>query len=678
MRDVRSAVAKCSHRRKYKGQSDTVRDVKWSPTVGTEFAFATDNGTVQKWEYRNTKGPVLRINAHDSNCRAIDWHPDGKHLMSAGIDRLVKVWDLSSDRRQRPQWTLRTPFPVHRARWRPEQWSPSERGGGSWQCTQLVTSYDRAYSTAVHLWDFRRPFMPFREMCMWESAPSDLIWQSQRHLLTAAGREGVLHQIDVQSAPKVIDRRPMQTFAISPTGEICVFSQKRPRRRPSDLDYSEASFNIQRETADMFAERSEPSRSAADDTVDESFLSSEYRRNGRPTSTRSAISTSSTPPSVHDSEIHRVAKLGETLTAQRNQPTHLSQVAYRGHLEGTLNAPTFTYLAQKYKTRALPTVPYIASYERQFITSCLAVGKVFEQNASYAQKTGAYRIAQTWRMFSAVITHELKHRAGENRRRRLLPAPQPNRNAEGKKAKEKGAIGSYHQSTSQPNGPLLIPTLLAGQGDGITAFPLGVESSSNVATPVARPLGGDELARSRSDYALPNPDQETIELTPTFEGQKRSPAGSLHSQQSQMSHSSLYGSVFEESQWDLTTDEINNRKAQMLNWKSAPKHLLGFDIPGTSPGTLPVRLGRRNSDESFGMFSQSSESLGLGTSMASYHNMQSHPPSMSKIPESSDRSSPNDPHAIFGPPSGVPKLGDLHADISKVRNAPCWVCHPIR
>ena len=86
LRDVRDSVVKCSSREKYKGQSDGVRDVKWSPTDALEFAFATDSGVVQKWDYRNPKGPKLRINAHDKHCSAIDWHPDGKHLMSAGHD----------------------------------------------------------------------------------------------------------------------------------------------------------------------------------------------------------------------------------------------------------------------------------------------------------------------------------------------------------------------------------------------------------------------------------------------------------------------------------------------------------------------------------------------------------------------------------------------------------------
>ena len=43
VRDVRHASTVQS-KRKYSGQSDGVRDVKWSPTDGVDFAFGTDSG----------------------------------------------------------------------------------------------------------------------------------------------------------------------------------------------------------------------------------------------------------------------------------------------------------------------------------------------------------------------------------------------------------------------------------------------------------------------------------------------------------------------------------------------------------------------------------------------------------------------------------------------------------
>ncbi|TKA36214.1 hypothetical protein B0A54_12844 [Friedmanniomyces endolithicus] len=44
IRDARDQASTSRSKRKYSGQSDGVRDVKWSPTDGVDFAFGTDSG----------------------------------------------------------------------------------------------------------------------------------------------------------------------------------------------------------------------------------------------------------------------------------------------------------------------------------------------------------------------------------------------------------------------------------------------------------------------------------------------------------------------------------------------------------------------------------------------------------------------------------------------------------
>jgi hypothetical protein len=635
-------------RERYKVNSGGIRDVKWSPNDGAEFAFSTDQGNVQKWDYRHTNKPKLRINAHERYCTAIDWHPDGKHLMSAGHDKYVKIWDFSSEaKRQRPQWFIRTPYPVANARWRPEYWAAGDRGNGSWQSTQLVTSYDRQFSPAVHLWDFRRPFMPQKEMYWWESAPTDMLWQNQRFLWTV-DKEGVFQQGDVKYASKVIDRRPMQAFALSPTGEICVFTQKRPRRRPSDVD-AQSGFHSEGEPAESYTERAEVSKSLADESFDDSLLSTSYKRSqSRPISTRSAKSAASTPPSYPESEAHRVAWLSETLSKRRNEPESQTQIAYRGFVEGTLKIPTFTFLAQKYKTAVLPNNPTVGSY--------ISVGRVFEQNASYAQRTGAYRVAQTWRVFGAMITHELKQRAIENRRRRLA-SPYPSMAQSKGKSKFNGA--SAFAAINYRNASPLNPALRAIQN----ADALGIESSSNVQTPVAKPQGSTTQMHNNSAISLPNPDQEVLELPPSRVENKLLALNVFREGKSVTDARNT--PVFQESQWYPTANDIQERKEQMQNWRAGPRQPLEFDFQPASPGTMiPPRLGRHNSDDSFGMFSASSGSQLLGTSSMSYTSTRGHRPSMSRILESGDQNSAIvDPEPeLFLPPSVPSRSNGVHYD----------------
>lgn len=83
-----------------------MRQVKWSPKLGHEMACCTEGGVVLKWDIRRPTRPLLRINAHEKACSSISWHPDGTHLISAGRDSKLYVWDLGNtfaDKRQKPK-----------------------------------------------------------------------------------------------------------------------------------------------------------------------------------------------------------------------------------------------------------------------------------------------------------------------------------------------------------------------------------------------------------------------------------------------------------------------------------------------------------------------------------------------------------------------------------------------
>lgn len=149
VRDVKEAQSTHAlpSKRKFSGQSDGVRDVKWSPTDGTDFAFGTDSGWIQRWDIRNLSQPKSKIPAHSLAINAVDWHADGVHIMSASLDRTVKVWDVSSGKRQqRATWEVKTPYAVYNARWR-----PACDNGENRYCTQLATSYDSDHPV-MHIW----------------------------------------------------------------------------------------------------------------------------------------------------------------------------------------------------------------------------------------------------------------------------------------------------------------------------------------------------------------------------------------------------------------------------------------------------------------------------------------------------------------------------------------------
>ena len=592
LRDTRKDIMTCRSRDQYPGINGAIYDIQWSPTDAVEFAFGTDNGTIMRWDYSNNRTAKQKITAHEKPCTTIDWHPDGKHLLSASLDRTVKVWDFSIGvRRQKPVLMLSTPFPVHNARWRPPNWSEE----GAYQCTQLATAYDRDHP-AIHLWDFRRPHMPFREINKFSSAPSDMLWHS-RDMLWTVGREGVFQQNDVHHAPKVIDRRTLQAIAVSPSGEIGGVAQGRPRsRRSTGLAYPDDTYLVEPRDKRSSPEKSSL-RSSADNSFDDSYLSSR-RHHGRTASNRSAKSFGSTPPS---DSAPKVMFLTDSMTVQ-HENLRPNQLAFRGILPGAMNVQIFAYLAQKYKAISLPDPPTLQSFQD--------MQHVFEQNALYAQRAALHRLATTWKFVGVSIAHTTQRRAHlQKHRRRFKTKPatlthshvQSNPSSERLKAHDNETSQySVRSASEQP------PSTLHGTGQHTAV----VESTSNIATPLARPLtSAPSMSNEKEESQLPDLDREgKIELPPAITGP--------HSDQGLLAPSSTKQTStdgrpsFKGPQWYNSSEDLDERRAMVGSWRVPPRVPISYQQSDSGGLNIqvPPRLDRHDSDESFAMFSASTDS----------------------------------------------------------------------
>lgn len=609
LRDMRRDITTCRSRDQYAGLNGGIRDVRWSPTDAVEFAFGTDNGTIQRWDFRHNKGPKQKITAHEQRiCTSIDWHPDGKHLLSAGVDRTVKIWDFSvSARRQKPVYVLNTPYPVHNARWRPPCWSDEYYERGAYHCTQMATSYDREHSI-IHIWDFRRPFLPFREIDKFATAPSDMLWHS-RDTLWTVGKEGVFQQNDVHHAPKTVDRRHLQSVAISPTGEVSGVAQRRPRRPPLvGLAYSEDTYMGDPRDSRSSPEKHGSLRSSADDSLDDSFLTSSMRRHhGRTASNRSAKSFSATPPS---GTAPKVMFLDDSMLASAVSAKP-KQMAFRGVLPGVANAHIFAYLAQKYKAIPLADPPTVDSF--------VHLDRIFDQNAEYAQRAALYRLAQSWRIVGASITIATRRRAELHREQRkkqrqsaTLQRPklqhktlsehlrvQEERYAAPTNPAIRALQVSRDQSTS-PTNPRRPPTV--------------IESTSNLTTPLARPMvNAASSSRDQQKLDLLDLDAEQIDQLPPSLTGPTGPAGPQSVFNPVLEANRTLAptqTAFKGPQWYQSADGLDERRALVGSYRASPRIPLTFDSDkeaGTSIN-VPLPVGRHDSGESFTMFSASTDS----------------------------------------------------------------------
>ncbi|XPS81550.1 SEA (Seh1-associated) complex subunit [Ascochyta lentis] len=587
LRDMRREATACTSRDQYHGISGGIRDVQWSPTDAVEFAFGTDNGTIQRWDFRHNKGPKQKIPAHDQKtCTSIDWHPDGKHLLSAGVDRTVKVWDFSVDgRRQKAAYVLSTPYPVHRARWRPPYWSDEFHEKGAFQCTQVATSYDRDHPV-IHVWDFRRPHLPYREINKFRSPPSDMLWHS-RDTLWTVGKEGIFQQNDVHHAPKITERRSLQAIAISPTGELGGVAQKRSRqRRSAELLYDDLNLGVPPDKHSGLEKGS--LRSSAENSLDESFLASSMKRHhGRTASSRSAKSFSSTPPS---DVTPKVMFLSDSISTQSEQ-FQPNQLAFRGTLPGTANVQIFAYLAQKYKAIPLPDPPSLESY--------LEVEQAFHQNAEYTRRAAYHRLAQTWTLVGTTMANATKRRAELHRSLRLKDKKT--------KFEDMNNASAHSKPTGVPQNPA-VRAILGTLDKPRPASPLTrpavqLESTSNLATPLARPVDIPGSASDKHRTELPDPDHDDkIHLPPSVMGVPEANNGLNLAPPSQSKSNG--------SHWYDSPEGLEERRAVAGSWRASPRIPLSLNpAPARADNpSFPPPLGRHNSGESFTMFSASTDS----------------------------------------------------------------------
>lgn len=639
MWDLRSASANrgtstCGSKHSYQGNSDSIRDVRWSPTDGVIFATASDSGAIQMWDYRKVNAPLMRIAAHDRPCFAVDWHPDGKHIVSGGTDRQVKVWDFSSsaERRQKPAFQFRTPQAVTNVRWRPPSWVGESPASGEWQSSQVVTSYDKE-DPRVHLWDLRRPYVPFREFDRYDDPATDLLWRS-KDLLWTVGEAGAFTQTDVRYAPTVVTRRPMCSVAWSPNGDFAAFGQPRPRRRNRGVNVAEL-LHLEEEVDDT--EEKSLSQSPVEDTFDEAVLASSLR----PAQPKSAVmrpskSLGSTPPAAVD--LVPVLPLDEGLA--KIMTAGPSQVGTIANIPGATNDQTvFRYLASHY-TSLMDEMRESKSHAEN-LNSLI---ESLDHNAECADELSLDKLAQTWRIVRFAILQELQQR------NRDQPAKSSLRDRTSKDGSltDRSRIDDGRQDRVKSR-------LFKGVMEAVPES----ESTSNVTTPLAKPLPDspkDSWSSTDSQIAsqLPSLSDGAIDLDPLppsvlsdqngwgmsgpDTGRQAIPRGGVSPMDDAQGSDYLRDPIRDDldgdqrsapraitgkAEWrrrghpdfnrensDDYFDQANEEKrAAIRDYKNYPKKVLTLESPMESNRPPAVeRYGRRDSSESFPMFSTSTDS----------------------------------------------------------------------
>ncbi|KAK5047669.1 hypothetical protein LTR84_006334 [Exophiala bonariae] len=486
-----------------------VRDVRWSPLEPLDFAICTDSGVIQKWDARSPSGPKLSINGHEKACYSLDWHPDGRHVISGGFDKYIRVWDFQNDnKRQKPVFQLRAPSGIRNIRWRPPCRASEADDSGHWQSTQIAVSYNHD-DPRIHVWDLRRPWLPFRELDRYSSASNDLLWAT-KDKLWSVGDEGVFTQWDLQHGAPFYNEISPCTSIFTPDGEYYMFSEQRGSLRGSGTEDPALGFlSIPRDKSSGGDDPTH-SRSFTDDEKDlESHVSSVHRRVERPMpSSKSSKSQANSPPSLEEKP--PILSLDRAVF-QREDLFNNGQVGASSFVPGVATEPEIVeYLASNYAP------PATAEERLQSPQSILdRLEAAFHQNATACDAVSLHRMAQSWRILSAVLVSELRDWADTNRSQRRAEADKRREVLEQFRSGSQRSIlsplpglrGRGSKLKIDGKSQNLMSTLLKSTVDSDKN--IQGDSTSNVTTPLAKPFrNSPRSSRSRGWSKLTSEEDE--------------------------------------------------------------------------------------------------------------------------------------------------------------------------
>ncbi|KAM3088492.1 SEA (Seh1-associated) complex subunit [Clarireedia jacksonii] len=578
----------------FKCNADAVRDVKWSPIDGMEFACSTDAGVIQKWDYRKFHAPILKITAHTSAVFSISWHPDGNHLISGGKDQQCHVWDISktAERGQRPRYSFLTPAPVSNVCWRPACWSATGQGN---RAAQVAVTYDdssasRAQFSTIHIWDLARPTMVFKEIEESNSAPTGILW-STRDLLWSVDKEGQFIQTDVAFSPKVIERRSLSTFSFSPSGDALMVLEERPgiRRPRPTINSPQLSPNFQPlpNTPSFTA-----SQSDSEEDVVGSFLGPRRRKHHqRRHSGRLTQPLSTTLPNPAGMVDSRVMSLEDAV--QITGIYKPQQVMAIGHAPSTTNRATFQYLSNCY-LEGIAQIPRETTKNVPFNT---AVAKVMEDFAQGAANIRCYRLSQTWRLLAFTIDLLLVRRAESHRQSRLQ---NPSRKEGGPKFPNNSTSEEQEPSEATPrkNPKIATPNEIALHPTVRSIIADETESTSNVTTPLVRPVVDSPSQGTMKGMNDGTVENDHLALPPAVAATNSAPIAVPGSYESEQTSSSIEG-------YDFYGMESFK---PIIDFVPPKKQPLRLDYSDQNNYAQRMGLTRHDSGESFQMFSTSSDS----------------------------------------------------------------------
>ncbi|XP_050503293.1 GATOR complex protein WDR24 isoform X2 [Diabrotica virgifera virgifera] len=190
--------------------TESVRDVQFSPHSPYTFSAVSDNGSVQLWDIRKPEKCQQQYTAHSGPVFACDWHPEVTWLATASRDRTIKVWDLTS--KPTLEYTIHTIASIGHVKWRPQR-------------KYHIASCALVIDCSINVWDVRRPYIPFAAFNEHRESASGVQFRGDPDIFLSSGRDSTLYHHSFNDAARPAAKANPQGLAINNSGEI-IFARK--------------------------------------------------------------------------------------------------------------------------------------------------------------------------------------------------------------------------------------------------------------------------------------------------------------------------------------------------------------------------------------------------------------------------------------------------------------------
>ncbi|KAJ0176370.1 hypothetical protein K1T71_007549 [Dendrolimus kikuchii] len=191
--------------RTFISNTESIRDVQFSPHQANTFAAVSENGNVQLWDVRRHERCLQQFTAHSGPVFACDWHPEMPWLATASRDKTIKVWDIHA--KPNLEHTIYTIASVGHVKWRPQK-------------KYQVASCALVLDCAVHVWDVRRPHVPLATFAEHRDVTTAIAWQADPHAFLSTSRDCSLYRHRFcEAAHPVLWANP-QGVCVSARGEV--------------------------------------------------------------------------------------------------------------------------------------------------------------------------------------------------------------------------------------------------------------------------------------------------------------------------------------------------------------------------------------------------------------------------------------------------------------------------